>query len=410
MRNTLTIVGSFTPTRLPFDTNRQDCDIWVFNEAINAAWCKRADTVFQLHDRVIWSNPLNRNDPNHVLWMKNVNGACNACMGKGCPSCRNGVYTPRADRLNTTVYMQEACADVPNSKAYPLQGVKEMFGGDHFLSSSVSMALALAVYLGCYKRVEIYGVGMKTDTEYKFQREGVAYWLGIMRGVGIEVHFEGDTFACPVYGYDGEVAIPYERFSERIERLQIEVDKLTDEYAKQRVIVNNIVGEMERDGSHAVQQRLMDNIRALSNIAGNLGMVNGAQQENERYQKRADVMRAESGNEFVFSRQEFETSLHNASKKMTAAETEYISVATTLGHIERNALQAAKGSPKRAKLFDLYRQTMQQYFAAENRRAIFQGVVGENRAYLEYLDGRITAAGGAKSEAVMLEAMSHELV
>jgi len=51
MKKTLAIVGSYTPTRLPFDTNRQDCDIWVFNEAINAAWCKRADIVDEKRQR-----------------------------------------------------------------------------------------------------------------------------------------------------------------------------------------------------------------------------------------------------------------------------------------------------------------------------------------------------------------------
>ena len=409
MKKILAIIGSYTPTRTAFNFARQDCDIWVFNEAVAAAWCQRADVVFQLHDRVIWSNPLNRNDPNHVLWMKNITAQCNACGGKGCPACVNGMYTPKVGRLDTVVYMQAEEADVPMSKAYPLEGVKNLFGGDHFLSSSVSMALALALYVGQYSNIEIYGVGMKTNTEYQFQREGVAYWLGCLKGVGINVHFEGDSFACPVYGFDGAAVIPYERFGERIAVLQIEIDKLMNQYGELRLAIHKQINAMETGAGQTAQADMMKDVEKISELTASLGMLCGAEQENIRYQKRADAM-IETGEKFIFARQEFESSAHNAQKALVEIETQYISIATTLGHIERNALQAAKASPKRKNLFELYRKTMDQYLDADRRRAFFRGVLSENQGYMNYLDSRITAAGGSKSEAVMLEALQNELV
>jgi len=415
MRDTLAIVGSYTPTRKEFDFNRTDCDIWVFNEAVCVDWCTRADAVFQMHEKVIWSNPANRNDPNHVLWLKNISAPCNICHGSGklqdksdCPRCDRGVYKPPANRLDTTVYMLEQTDEIPNSKKYPLEGILEMAKDqNHFLTSSVPQAMALAAYLGIYKRVELYGIGMTTNTEYQYQREGVAHWYGYLKGMGIDVVFIGNVFEAPIYGYEGNVVIPYEKFGERIAELTPQIEQLTNEYVTARVEVEKAVSQLERDGSKENQDNVLKRAQALIDIGEKLGDLDGAKQENERYRNRADVMRKETGGEFIFSRQEFEGSAHGLKGKQAIADTEFVSVATTLGHIERNALQAAKGSPKRAKLFQLYRETMESYFRHQNRAVLFKGAMQENYRYMAYLDKHIRAAGGAKSEAVMLEVMQN---
>jgi hypothetical protein len=413
MRDTLVIIGSYTPTRKDFDFSRTDCDIWVFNEAVAATWCTRADAIFQMHDRVIWSNPANRNDPNHILWLKNMPAPCNVCRGSGrngekpCSSCTRGTYQPPANRLDTVVYMQEQNDEVPNSKAYPLDGILDMAGrgDDHFLTSSVSQSLALAAYLGCYRKIEIYGVGMKTNTEYAFQREGVAHWLGFLRGLGVQVYLHGDTFDAPVYGFDGGVVIDYAEFGKRITELSPQIDALAEPYKEAHKKVYLATRALENDGSKVAQENVLKSVQELLTISAQVGELDGAKQENERYIQRADVMRKESGGEFIFSRQEFESAAHNLKQQADQAHTEFVSVATTLGHIERNALQAAKGSPKRTKLFELYRQTMESYIRKDNAVAVYAGAMKENYRYMQWLDQHIRAAGGAKSEAVILEAL-----
>lgn len=407
--DTLAIVGSYTPTRKLFDFTRNDCDVWVFNEAVNADWCTRADAVFQMHDRIIWSNPANRNDPNHVNWLQNKSASCNVCSGKGCNMCEKGTYTPPPNRLNVTVYMREKNSDVPNSIAYPIDGVLKMVGKDnHFLTSSVSQALALAA-LKKYKRVEIYGVAMQTQTEYQFQREGVSFWLGYLRGFGIDVVFIGDTFHAPLYGYEGAVSIQYGRFDERIQELVPRMEELSNEYITKRVNLHNATKELEQNGSKTAQDAVMEHAKVMLDIGEQLGTLDGAKQENERYKKKADVMRAQGG-DFIFSRQEFESAAHNLKQKADQANMEFVSVATTLAHIERNAMQAAKGSPKREKMFTLYRETIESYLQANNKAAVYKGAMQENYIYMQWLDKHIRAAGGTKSEAVMLEASNAAMV
>lgn len=122
------------------------------------------------------------------------------------------------------VYMQEAHADIPGSEPYPIDEIIEMvpvFRWDEmkrnkFLSSSFDYLLALAI-LDRPKRIVSIGYDMSSDTEYRYQREGAAFWLGVAAGMGIEVVLPDE---CPMlevdmlYGYEGAQAIKWSRLEE----------------------------------------------------------------------------------------------------------------------------------------------------------------------------------------------------
>jgi len=382
MNKTLVIMGSHPRTRLLFDFARSDCDIWVFNEAARQEWVKRFDAVFQMHDPTIWRNPVNRNDPQHYDWLKTQTGA--------------------------VVYMQDVYPDVPASKAYPLQGIKDMLGNNdnHFLTSSVSQALALSAYLGVYERVEVYGVAMETSTEYQWQREGVSFWLGFLQARGVDVYFAEKTFAAPVYGYDGEVVISYEKFEARIAELDPQIEALKNEYIALHLDALSKLAAFEKDSSAVNEDLIYKAVAHLLQRGEKIGQLNGACAENRRYKSRADAMLETSG-KFIFSRQEFESGAAKMRDAHAQAQTVFVSVGTTLAHIQRNAAQAGKGSKKRADLFTLVRETFEEYLQAHAKIEIFKGAAQENYNYMTYLDQHIRAAGGVKSEIVLLEAMQN---
>ena len=70
----------------------------------------------------------------------------------------------------------------------------------------------------------------------------------------------------------------------------------------------------------------------------------------------------------------------------------------------KSLLNSAKGSPKREKLLQAYGQTLGEYLKAHNKAMIYAGASQENVRYMLRLDKGIRAAGGAKSEAGLLEA------
>jgi hypothetical protein len=382
MNKTLVLMGSHPRTRAMFDWERTDCDIWMFNEAARQPWVKRCDAVFQMHSPTIWRNPVNRNDPQHYDWLKS--------------------------QTEITVYMQDVYPDIPMSKAYPLQGVRDMLSGsdNHFLTSSVPQAIALAAYMGIYDRIEIYGVAMETSTEYQFQREGVAFWIGFLQGRGIDVFFADKTFNAPLYGYDGEVVIDYHKFGERIAELEPQIEKLKGDYIALHLSTLKTFAQFEQDSSKANEDEVYKAVAYLLKSGETIGQLNGAYAENKRYKERADKMKGTTG-EFMFSRQEFESGAAKLKEAHQQANNEFVSVGTTLAHVQRNMVQAAKASKKRAELFDMLKNIFEQYIQAHAKMEVFKGAAQENFNYMVYLDQHIRAAGGAKSEAVLLEAMQN---
>lgn len=380
MRDTVAIVGSHPRTRTEFDFDRADCDVWLFNEALsNPAneWAKRADAVFQMHEEAIWKNPANRNDPHHYNWL----------------TMQTGV----------TVYMQEQYPQVPRSVAYPLEEVVARFKIRYF-TSSVAYALALACLHG-YKRIELYGVEMETNTEYQYQRDGVTLWIGVALGMGIEVDAHVGIFDQPLYGYEGEVVLPYETFDARISEIMPEVETLSKQYAAGLMDVQKALRMFVEDGSKDIENALHAAVQRQRALGEQLGRLDGARQENERYKGKADQMRSASAGEFLFSRQEFESGAKTLSDRAGAANVAFISLGTQLDIVHQNIRQSAKGSPKRLKLAEMYGKVVMEYFKANNQQAIFHGAAGENFRYMGILDKHIRAAGGSKSEEVLLERM-----
>lgn len=381
---TLAILGSHPRTRDKFDW-REGVDVWSFNEAasnpINSKWLKRADAIFQMHIPAIWRNPNNRNDPKHYDWLKSQN--------------------------EITVYMQDVYEDVPMSVKYPLEGIRDMLGKDnaHFLTSSVPQAMALAAYLDQYDRIEVYGVAMETNTEYGFQREGVAFWLGFLKGRGMDVYFADPTFEAPLYGYEGEVFIKYERFTNRIAELDPMRKEISGQYLAVKAQFDLTLDRFTREGQKA-EQELNQAVKNLRTLAEQLGQIDGAIQENQRYLTKADEM-LKVTEDFVFSRQEFESAA--ATKKIEAdkAMMKLNSIGTTLSHLHVAVLRSAKGSTKHKKNLEFYRATLQEYFENVNMMGILRGVAIENHNYMTYLDRHIKAAGGSKSEEAILAQVQH---
>jgi len=372
MKDTVAIVGSHPRTRLEFDFNRTDCDIWIFNEALSNGTFPRADAVFQMHVPPIWRNPANRNDAHHFEWLQTQDEA--------------------------DVYMQDKYPDVPRSIRFPLEEVTERFRVRHF-TSSIAYALALACLKG-YKRMEVYGVEMETNTEYQYQRDGVTLWIGIAKGLGIEVDAHISMFDQPLYGYEGEVFLPYETFEKRIAELKPDVSHLNNQYVAVKVNLEKTVDEfLHGDNSEGIYAA----VDLMVQTGEKLGNIDGALQENARYKDKADKMRGAAG-EFVFSRQEFETAAATLQKSAMNAQTALAALGGQMELIHANVIRAAKDSPKREKLLEAYKAHLQKYLEINNQGAIFRGALQENYAYMTRLDKGIRAAGGAKSEAVLLEA------
>jgi len=378
--STLAIVGSHPDTRAKFDFTREDCDIWIFNEALDygkgSGFAPKADAVFQIHQPVIWRSSVNRNDPNHYKWLKSGN-------------------TPQ-------IIMLDKYEDVPKSEKYPLDGIlNDLFNQTNirYFTSSVAYVIALGVHLA-YEAIEIYGIEMETNTEYMHQRPGVALMIGIAIGRGMKVDFVSDRFFnAPLYGYEGSDTVALEYYKGRAATYKPMAQKYDKEFAEKLGRVTDIFDRYIADyknGLSDIDEAILD----MSQAAHDFGMHDGCQQVNERFIAKCEQMIKETG-DYIIVRQEYEGSVGSSVKAKTDAIQRYNQAGIMLEQAV-DKLKAFSGNKSaRKKEVDKVRRTLAEYVKLATEIGIATGVGSENNHLMKTLDDLMVAAGSASAIEVM---------
>jgi hypothetical protein len=365
MKDTVAIIGSHPATSREFDFDRTDCDIWIFNEALNTDWCKRADGVFQIHKPVIWRSATNRNDPKHYQWLQ--------------------------EQTDSIIYMIDQYDDVPKSERYPLMEIMAAFPtAKKYFTSSVSYAIALAIYKG-YDVIEIYGVEMETGTEYGHQRTGVAYWCGFAEGRGIYVDFHSKKFFnAPLYGYEGDVQIPLEFYQKRIDMLKGHIQNSNAAYKNVENMVNEMLNEFIKTYK-ADLSTLDEKILAMGQNAHNFGMVDGAFQTDQHYLEKCKTMLEETG-DYLIVRQEFESYMRKGAK--TAQEAyQRVQKAGELLHEKMASLNTNDKREVRERLVADFMGAVNAYVRATTDLGRGNGIARENQLLIKEYDTFLRASG-----------------
>jgi hypothetical protein len=163
MTRRICILGSAPSSRdlAPFDD--KEVEFWTLAQRVE----KRADRIFEIHCKEIIEK---RNEEKKV---------------KSLADYLNNRYPN-----NPPVYTIEKFENIINRVDYPLQKaidfVKSHGGNEHYISSSISYMIALAI-LEQVDEILIYGVSMTHKTEYKQQRPNCEWLLGIASGLGIKI-------------------------------------------------------------------------------------------------------------------------------------------------------------------------------------------------------------------------------
>jgi len=184
------LLGGADTTRGAVKDSTAD-EIWTANWSYLYDYVPRIDRLFEMHpiwvygdtDKDEWIKPAR-----HWKWLQ--------AGEKGYP-----------------IYMLMDRPEVPSCVRYPIEDITlDVFGtrllrGDEpsdFYSSSADYMLAMAIYEG-FDKIELYGIEMGSSTEYRYQREGAAYFIGVATGRGITVQRQTNSIVMKnkKYGYEG---------------------------------------------------------------------------------------------------------------------------------------------------------------------------------------------------------------
>lgn len=165
-------------TQAPYEDDSYE--FWGVNEMWSDPTVKRTDVIFELHD---------------YKWI---------CEGKRI----KGHIDWLRENKTVPVFMQKHYDDIPLSVPFPKDRLVERFGS--YFTNTISWEIALAIELG-FKEIRIYGVNMANDVEYASQRPSCEYFIGIAKGLGIEVYIPSESDLLKsmyLYGFeDGELSI-----------------------------------------------------------------------------------------------------------------------------------------------------------------------------------------------------------
>ena len=379
-------MGTHPASREHFDWSRTDCDIWVFNEAANLKNEKgglaypKVDAVIQLHHKAIWKNPKNRSDEEHYQWL---------ISGK----------TP-------TVYMQKAYKEVPKAVKYPIEkvlslveNIKTNINGRQkdfkYFSSSPDFALALVAFMWKqgkkYKRVEIWGIELETESEYQYQRTGFGFWTGYLTALGVNLVVYSKVFETPMYGYEGDVAVTSADIEKRLADLTLELGTDKDQY---NLEANNFLKSMSGLLRKDVSASIMKELGEIISRGEQAGILNGKIKESTRYLEKALAMEKASGAS-VFSLGEFDSVRLVYTMQADQVRADIANTNIQIPPLLKKLLILKKGSQKRQRAIDEFGNLVAQLM---NKNMLLFHIVGaerENRYYVDSLKLSYRAAGGA---------------
>lgn len=165
-----------------------DHECWSMNDGFQSLEPKRLDKLF-FFEQEYWKLAF--------PWGKDSTLKTNELRGLGVqitPHVANNagikarVITPEVlNKLDIPIVSFWSAPGVKKFEPYPLWDIVSEFKSDYF-TNSFSYMLAYAIWLGCYKKIWLYGVDMSAQHElYRNERGGVEYWIGMAKGRGIDV-------------------------------------------------------------------------------------------------------------------------------------------------------------------------------------------------------------------------------
>jgi hypothetical protein len=227
MKSTVAIVGTHPITRNLAPFTNTSVDIWTFNNQAIQGWLPRYDAVFDMHH------------PNDIHRRR----------------MEAPVFNDWIQKQDKPVYTPLAITDCPQNIVYPLDEVcADLFTnfkrGDamaKYFTSGPAYALALAIHMG-YKRIEMYGIEMESNSEYIYQRDGIGLLFGVAIGRGIEVAISDKSmmFYSPLYGYEDDATrIDRESFEARASELQQVMENTFAVYNSTKGELANVVNRID---------------------------------------------------------------------------------------------------------------------------------------------------------------------
>lgn len=253
--STLALLGGAEPTRGAIVNSNAE-EIWTMNWFYLYDWVPRIDRLFEMHP--IWAygqtgKPEHAKIKDHWKWLQE-------------------------NKTTYPIYMLKNVPSISSCIQYPLKEVTECVFGrkllrndnpTDFYGSTVDYMIALAIYesatgIKSWDRLELYGIEMGSMTEYRYQREGSAFFIGrAMQYMSVVLQPNSILLRSKKYGYEGSQMI----FRQDLERmLEQFVQKKLEASARLQHAEGRLSVVVETGSREEIQSANMDVMKARDDL------------------------------------------------------------------------------------------------------------------------------------------------
>jgi len=192
-RRKVALIGSHSDSILFAPYRDPSWEIWVHSSAGHLVPKGRADRYYDCHPRHVFSVARKNGFVDYYQWLKDLRG--------------------------TEIWMQEAYAEIPCAKRYPIEAITDLWP-EVQLRSQAALMMAHALYEGVTE-VGLWGIHFSHRSDIEEARENAAQWVGILMGAGVRVRIAKQSPLCrknagELYAY--ETHDTPEKYQERLEK------------------------------------------------------------------------------------------------------------------------------------------------------------------------------------------------
>lgn len=174
------------------------------------------------------------------------------------PGARDEQHTEWLLKQTCPVWMWDHHDDIPASRPYPIHEVLtkallphgKPLSEESYYNNTISWMIAKAILDG-YTTIGLYGVDMALDgvhgeSEYSWQRPSVEYFVGVARGLGINVVIPAESEICKsgfLYGWDNRTWSRV-KFTDRLNQLEAQEQECIAHYEQVKREVFELKGQL----------------------------------------------------------------------------------------------------------------------------------------------------------------------
>lgn len=175
----------------PFETYGKETEVWgiakmILNKKFQEMEHSRIDKLFNMDDLMNMQS-FDPNSPHRVEYSLDD-------------------FIKKINDSGSELITSYDYPEVKNSKEFPLKQIVELFGVFYF-TNTICYMLAYALWLDDVDKITFWGINQTGSIEYLRERRGVEFWIGLVSGMGIELHIEGPSALLKpdrklLYGYN----------------------------------------------------------------------------------------------------------------------------------------------------------------------------------------------------------------